>query len=35
VIADAVTDLDRFECVYIGRTKGEDDDTTMVIVKGE
>lgn len=34
VVAQEVTDLDRFECVYIGRTKGEDNDTTMVVVEG-
>lgn len=35
IIAEAVTSLNRFESVYIGRTKGEDDDTTMVVVEGE
>lgn len=35
IIAEAVTDLERFECVYIGRTKGIDNDTTMVVVKGD
>lgn len=35
VVAEAVTGLDRYEFVYIGRTKGEDHDTTMVVVKGQ
>lgn len=35
VLARTVTDLERYESVYIGRTKGEDHDTTMVIVEGD
>jgi len=35
VVAEAVWGLERFEFVYIVRTKGEADDAAMAIVKGE
>lgn len=35
VIVDAVYDLERFSFVYIGRTKGEGGDATLVVVRGD